>query len=350
MMAVAFPLAPFWGVLAERFSRRSIVLRSFYLMSAALVINAWAPNVGILILGRILMGLCFGTIGVILGTQALMTPPRKLGQAIATVQAAMPIAASLGPPLGALAIPHIGLRGLFLFDAGINLLAALALTWLMPEPVTQKKRDSSVLARTREVIGLVWTEKPIRWNFFSAMLQRGATAIVDSYLPVRITQIAADPATAIGWILGIYGLLTTAATWLVGRLIDRVEETRLYWQVMLFATIVTAGLAVAPWLWLVGLLAVLRSIPVAFSNNILFAHVARVLPKDLHTPIFSLGPMPRNFGGFALPLIAASVAGLAPGAALAIGALAYSGATITGVKMAWETRQARRRKKSSGDT
>jgi DHA1 family multidrug resistance protein-like MFS transporter len=338
MMATAAPLAPFWGVWAERFSRRWVVLRSFYFLALALLVTAFAPNIGLLIVSRLLMGLCFGAVGVIIATQSMLTPRNQLGSAIATVQAAMPIAASIGPPLGSLAIPAIGLRGLFVVDAVAVFLTAVALTILMPEPAGRLKRGS-VLGRTREILGLVWTSKPVRWNYASTFMLRGATAVVDSYLPVRITQVAADPASAIGWILGIYGALTTAATWLVGRIVDKVDETRLYWRAMLFATLVTTGLAVAPTVWLLGLLAALRSIPVAFSNTVLFAHMARVLPPEQHTPIFSLAPLPRNFGALLLPFLAAAVAGLAPGAALAVGAASYGGTFLAGLRMAHATRQ-----------
>ena len=79
--------------------------------------------------------------------------------------------------------------------------------------------------------------------------------------------------------------------------------------------------------------------PVAFSNTILFAHQARVLPRDLQTVIFSLAPVPRNAGGLVFPLIAAAAAGLAPGAALAVGAISYGGTFATGLVMARVTRE-----------
>ena len=337
MTAMALPLAPFWGVLAERFSGKPVILRSYYVMAASLLVAAWAPDITVMILGRLLMGLSFGSIGVTIATQALLTPKQHLGMAIATVQAAIPISASLGPPLGALAIPVIGLRGLFVVDAVATLLAALALTVLLREPARKPARGS-VLGRTREVFGLVWRIEPLRWNFTSTFLMRGATAVIDSYLPVRITQIAADPAIAIGWILGIYGALTTAATWALGRFVDRIDETRLYWQSMLFATFLSAGLALAPWLWLVGLLAALRSIPVAFSNTLLFTHQARVVPPDHQTAIFGLAPVPRNSGGLLFPLLASAVAGLASGAALGLGAFVYGITFLAGLQMARVTR------------
>jgi len=341
MTATSLPLAPFWGVLAERFSRRPIVLRGYVLLACALLITAWASDISWLIVARLLMGFCFGTGGVIIATQAMITPRNRLGTAIATVQVAQPIAASLGPPIGALAIPFIGLRGLFMADAGATLLAAITLIVLMPEPATRVRRGT-VLGRTGEVLKLVWTTRPVRWNFFASFMMRGAHSVVDSYLPVRITQLAPDPAAAIGWILGIYGALTTVATWLVGRLVDKTDATQIYWRAMLFASAVTVGMALAPWVWLLGALAALRSIPMASGNTVLYAHAARILPPEEQTSIFALSPVPRNIGGFLFPLFAAAVAGLVPGAALAVGAVSYGGSFLAGLRMTRVTAEAER--------
>jgi DHA1 family multidrug resistance protein-like MFS transporter len=338
--AASLPLGPFWGVLAERYSRRRIILRTYYLMAAALLVAAWAPDVWWLLLSRVLIGLSLNSGGVITATQAMITPRRELGRAIATIQAAQPIAASLGPPFGALAIPLIGLRGLFLVDAVLLIVNIVLTTLLLPEPSGGVK-PGSVLARMREVLGLAWRVEPIRWSFISGFMLRGATAVVDAYLPVRITQLAgpAGAAMAIGWILGIYGALTAVATWWVGRIIGRVEETGLYWRAMLLATFLTAGLAAAPWLWLVGVLAAVRSIPVAFSNTILFAHMDKVVPLEHRTGIFGLSPTPRNLGGLVFPLTASLVAGIIPGAALAVGAVSYGGTFLAGLQLGRVTRR-----------
>src|SRR5205823_14286077 len=137
---------PFWGVLAERFSRRAIILRSQVVLAIALLVAAWAPDLQWLVAARALMGLSFGTGGVIVATQAMLTPSRQVGRAIALVQAAQPIAGSAGPPLGALVIPHVGLRSLLLADAAVLLLGAVALALLLPEPEGGHK-PTSVLRR-----------------------------------------------------------------------------------------------------------------------------------------------------------------------------------------------------------
>ena len=57
MMGTAFPLAPFWGALAERYSRRLIIVRSQYFEAISYMIMAFAPNLGWVVVARLLLGL-----------------------------------------------------------------------------------------------------------------------------------------------------------------------------------------------------------------------------------------------------------------------------------------------------
>lgn len=331
-MAMALPLGPFWGVLAERYSRRAILLRTYVVLALSLLVAAWAPDLPWLVAARALVGLSFGAGGVIAATQAMLTPPRYVGRAVATVQAALPIAASIGPPVGAFLIPITGLRGLFVVDAVLVLLAGLVLAVLLPEP-TGGHRPASVLGRMGEVMRIAWSTPPVRWNLANQFLVRAGSGTVDSYLAVRITQVAADPATAIGWILGAYGALTAVATWLIGRLADRPDIVRLYALGMLFAAVVTLGIAVAPWLWVLAVLALLRAVPTALARPLLFAHLARVVPSAHQTAVFGLFPTVGNVGGLIFPLLAAGVVGYGLWAAFAIGALGYAASFGAGVRL-----------------
>ena len=337
MMAVAFPLAPFWGALAERYSRRLIVLRSQYLEAVGYTMMALAPDVWWLLASRVVLGLTFGNIAVIIATQTLITPRRHVGTAIATVQAAAPIAASFGPPLGAALIGAIGLRGLFLLDAAATLLAALLVTFLMPEPAVAGRR-ASVLARTRETVRFVWQRRAIRWNFAAWFLSQGARVIVDAYLPLRIAQLVPDPAPAIGFVLGVYGVLTAAATWLAGRLVDETGGIRWFVPAMIGATLAALGLAMATDFRAVAVLAWSRALPFAAAQTLLYGHLARVLPASQQTTVMALTPMPRNVAAFALPLLAAAAAPLGVGFALGLGAAAYAGLAAVGWLMVRATR------------
>jgi hypothetical protein len=97
-------------------------------------------------------------------------------------------------------------------------------------------------------------------------------------------------------------------------------------------------MALSPSVWLLGLLAALRSIPAACSNTVLYAHAVRALPAEDRTAVFALSPLPRNASQLVFPLFAALVAGLAPGAALALGAVSFGATFLAGLHLAAVTR------------
>jgi len=331
-MSMALPLGPFWGVLAERFSRRAILLRTYVVLAIALLLAAWAEDLAWMVVARAMLGFSYGVGGVITATQAMVTPPRHVGRAVATVQTAMPIAASLGPPLGALAIPLIGLRGLLVVDAVLSLAAGVVVWLLLPEPKDAHK-PTSVMGRMGEVLQMAWSTPPVRWNLANQFLVRAGAGTVESYISVRIVQVASDPASAIGWILGGYGVVTTLSTWWVGRLADRPDIVRIYTLGMLSGAVIALGIAFSPWLWVIAIFAILRGISTALARPLLLAHLARVVPRDHQTGVFGLFPTVGNVGGLIFPLIAAGVVGSGLWTAFAIGSLGYAASVVTGVKL-----------------
>ncbi len=225
--AVAFPLAPLWGSLAERYSRKLIIVRSQYIEAVGYTLCGLAPDLSWFILARLLLGLTFGNIAIVIATQSLITPDRRVASAISIVQAATPIAISFGPPLGALLLPAIGLRGLFIADGIGCLVAGLLVTLLMPEPPGRDTK-SRVLTNMKRSLSVVWRRPAVRMNFGAWYFGAGGLRVADSYLPVRIAELAPlDPAGAIGVILGAYGVVTTLATWATGRIVDRFGTTLL---------------------------------------------------------------------------------------------------------------------------
>lgn len=336
---VAFPLAPFWGALAERYSRKLIIVRSQYLEAVAYLLCALAPSLEWFLAARLLLGLTFGNIAIVISAQALLAPERRIASSISITQTAAPVAVSLGPLLGALFIPWIGLRGVFLLDALLCLTAALLVTFLMPEPPSHH-RGKPVLDSMRRVMRIVWARPPLRWNFAGWYLTRGSASVVETYLPVRVTELVPlEPAPAIGLVLGGYGLLTTLFTAVTGRVVDRVGATRMFWPGMLLATGVVLTVALSPWLWLLAVAAWLFSIPIALTSTVLYAHLAQVLARDERAGVMSLTPLPRNVASFSLPLLAAGAATISSGAALLVATAGYGFALWVGWRLRGATSQ-----------
>lgn len=337
MFSVAFPLAPLWGSLAERYSRKAVIVRSQYIEALGYLMVAFSPNLAWFFVARLVLGFTFGNIAVLTATQTLLTPERKMASAISTVQAASPIALSLGPLFGGFLLPVIGLRNLFLIDAAGCLVAALLVTFLSPEPRRTGARKS-VAANLKGAVGTVWQRPELRWNFACWYLTRGAVQVIGSYLPVRITELVPnDPGRAIGFVLGGFGVLTSISTWAAGRIADRYGAARVYWPSMIVAAVASVGAALAPALWMLAAFAWARALPVAMTNTVLYAHLAQVLRRDERVPVMTLTPVPRNFAAFSLPLFAAAAANASVSAALLVAAAAYGLAALAGWRLLVET-------------
>jgi hypothetical protein len=76
---------------------------------------------------------------------------------------------------------------------------------------------------------------------------------------------------------------------------------------------------------------------------VLYAHAARVLPVTEQTAVFSLSPLPRNASQIFFPLLAALIAGLAPGAALGLGAAVGGVTFLASLRLMAVTRRTARR-------
>src|SRR5713101_7059082 len=121
---LALPLAPFWGVLADRYSRKLVIVRSAAI--EAVVFGGWALATGpsMALFFRSLNGFILGNTGVMLAVQASTTPKQRLALAIGIVGAGSPAGRALGPILGAGLVHVIDVRGMLLVAAALSVVIA----------------------------------------------------------------------------------------------------------------------------------------------------------------------------------------------------------------------------------
>jgi DHA1 family multidrug resistance protein-like MFS transporter len=219
---LALPLAPFWGVLADRYSRKLIIVRSAAL--EAVVFGGWAlattPVVALVF--RSLNGFILGNTGVMLAVQASTTPRQRLALAVGIVGAGSPAGRALGPILGAALVHSVDVRGMLLVDSALSVVMAVLLTVFMREAEHERPADLRVLSLLRgafeEIAG-----KPLLWRLFlaTAITQVGLWTVLP-YVPIYIGRLAAsDPVTAVGVVLSAVGLGQAIASPLWGLAIQR---------------------------------------------------------------------------------------------------------------------------------
>src|SRR6266566_1762408 len=200
---LALPLAPFWGVLADRYSRKLIIVRSAVL--EAVLFGGWAlstsPSMALLF--RSLSGFVLGNTGVMLAMQASTTPRQRLALAVGIVGAGSPAGRALGPILGAALVHLVDVRGMLLFDAALSVLMALLLTVVMRESEHVRPDDVRVLSLLRGALAEI-ASKPLVWRLFLATTaaQVGMWTMLP-YVPIYISRMTPSAACLALFVAGL---------------------------------------------------------------------------------------------------------------------------------------------------
>lgn len=122
-----------FGMLSDRFGRKSVITIGLILFAIGSFIGAWAHSIEMMILARILQGA--GAIGsVLMALLADLTPDEQRTKAMAVVGVSIGLSFSLAMIISPILAEHTGLAGIFYFTAILALLAMLLLHFVIPTP------------------------------------------------------------------------------------------------------------------------------------------------------------------------------------------------------------------------
>ncbi|HEY8801162.1 MAG TPA: MFS transporter, partial [Candidatus Limnocylindrales bacterium] len=130
VFVVGMPLVPLWGVWADKYSRKAVIVRSCLVEAVVFVCVALSREPWQLALSLLLIGFQLGNTGVMLAAIRDVVPRARIGTIIALFGAAGPIGFAVGPWLGGVLVDGLGwsLSAMFLASAGLSI-ATGALVW-----------------------------------------------------------------------------------------------------------------------------------------------------------------------------------------------------------------------------
>ena len=261
MSAAAIMLAVFsviWGVLADRYGRKLMVMRSMFAGTVILILMALVQNVHQLVVCRLLQGAFTGTIAASVALVASVAPPRRSGYALGMMQAAVFVGFSIGPFLGGVVADLYGYRWAAGSGAIIIFIGALVVTFgvtenFTPPPSSQEetRRNSfrSMIASAGFVMAIL--------VMFSI---RFGNTIGNPAFPLIVQEIV-EPGKKLAGLTGLIvmsaGIAAAVTAGVMGRLTDRWGHKRLLVICCIWA-------AVASFLHL-------------FAHSILSLYVVRIL-------------------------------------------------------------------------
>ncbi|HLZ48037.1 MAG TPA: MFS transporter [Candidatus Limnocylindria bacterium] len=236
---------PFWGVLADRYGRKPLIIRSFAATGTGLAVAAAARNVWVFTAGRALNALNLGNSGLMMTTLHESAPASRLGFAFGVVNGAGPLGAFIGPLVGGPLVDRYGFDPVLAIDAVALAAVVLGLTFGYRDAFAPSRDRPPVLAAAFDGLRIIWSSPRLRALFPALLVVFAGWLLTFTYLPLVVERIHGPDGigTAVGIALGASGLVTLLASPAVGAIGDRFG----HWRVLYVAALVDAVLWLLPW-------------------------------------------------------------------------------------------------------
>lgn len=243
--------SPFWGSLADRFSRKIMVERAMFGGSAVLLLMAFVGTAEELILLRMLQGLITGTVAAANALVAAETPREHTGYAMGLLQGGLAGGVSVGPLVGGIVADTLGYRAAFYVTGGLLFLAgAMVLVWVRETAAPQDTGNidrRSFIGKWRDILAL----QGVRMAYMLRFLTRLGRMMLIPVVPLFVATLLPSGAqvnTFTGMVLAASWVTLAVSGVYLGRLGDRVGHRRIIIAAALLAallyfpqSLVTAG-------------------------------------------------------------------------------------------------------------
>lgn len=333
MFLLGLPLVPFWGVWADRYSRKVVIVRSALIEAAVLFLLATSQGLGQLAFALLLSGLQLGNTGVMLAAIRQAAPPGRMGLALALVSLGGPIGQAVGPAAGGWLVDtgHVSLRGLFVGDAALSLLIAILLVGFQREDrPTVIPTDSMGSLALRSLTNL-YRLPPARRHLATMALMLTAGNLITPFLALIVERLSPDPASIashIGVVSGAAALMGILASPLAGMLGDRIGHRFVLRAALALGVVALGGMTFVTSIRALAVLSAFLGASVASVVALVYALLALELAPEHRSPVLNLAFIPFYVGGLLGPGLGAflithlGLAALFPAAAaLALAAL-----------------------------
>ncbi|MFB3737442.1 MAG: MFS transporter [Candidatus Velamenicoccus archaeovorus] len=328
---LGLPLVPLWGVWADKHSRKAVIIRSALVESLVLGLVAASRAPWQFAITMLLIGFQLGNTGVMLAGLRDVTPPGRLGTAMAVMSASGPLGLALGPLVGGWLLQGVGLsmRAMFGLDAvlsfGTAVMLGIGAREIRPAVVPRGRTRDLAFGAVRGVL----TDAAVRRLFLIYGTVFMARQLVNPFLPILVERVhgSAGVEGAIGLVVGTAALVGAAASPAAGPIGDRVG-----FRPVLVVTLVVGAAAVmlmpvAPGTGVLAGLAAVYAAVFAVTAAMVFALLSIEVAPERRSATLNLVYVPLYVSGIVGPAIGAGLVTLGLAAPfLAAGGVLASGA------------------------
>ena len=233
--------APLWGIVADRWGRKPMVLRAMFSSAVVLALVGLAPNVYYILGLRIVQGLLSGTVAAASALIAASTPRNKMPFAMGLLMVAVFGGTTLGPLLGGFMADIVGYKATFYITGGLLSSGGFIVLFFVREKFERPAQGQGAslaslwrLARSKEMLPLLMA---------LCALHMGPH-MIQPIIPVFIRELEPTGmvATASGLAFCFMGMVAALSAWVTGRLGEHITLKK----ILVFSCLGTSLLYLPP--------------------------------------------------------------------------------------------------------
>jgi DHA1 family multidrug resistance protein-like MFS transporter len=303
-----FISSPIWGVVADRWGRKPMLLRAQFGGAAVAFLYVISPNIYFLVGFRFLQGLFTGTVSAASALIASTTPREKLPYSMGILMGAIFGGQTIGQLLGGFLAEHFGYDVAFYVAALLLLGGALTILFLVHENFVQPEKGQSV--SLPGMLKIAFSPNVLPLLMVMAALGLGPM-IISPILPLVFGAMSQDTGASIasGEAFALLGVVMAVSSLVFGRFHGRFSVRK-----VLAVCCIGAGLLSLPPIWaatslqlilLIGLSGILSGGIITSSNSL----VGTAVPLTQQGIAYGLSQSASSLGSGIGPFIGG---GLAP--------------------------------------
>ena len=302
--------APLWGRVGDRYGSKVLVLRSlsaFVLTKGAMafVTAPWQ-----LFALRALLGVFAGYGALTVSMAAESVPREQMARAIGTVQIAQRLGPAIGPVIGGLLAPVVGLRASFLIAAAFYLAAVILIAVLYTEPRTRQARTAG--RPLREVLGQLYRTPGFAMVFLVILCLQLVDRSFGPILPLYVETLG-FPESQVALVSGV---LFSIAAFFAALGHHVAEPLMLRWPARLLIVVSASVTAVAltvlvlvPSVWAFAAALAISGVAIGVGMTSAYTSGGRLLPADAHATGFGVMTTASLVGLAVSPIVAGFISG-----------------------------------------
>ena len=315
IFVVGMPLVPLWGVWADKYSRKAVIVRSALVEAVVFAGVALSREPWQLAASMLLIGFQLGNTGVMLAGIRDVTPRARLGTVMGVFGASTAVGLALGPALAGLLIDGFGwsLSAVFWLSAGLSIATALLVTFGSREVRPSVIPQGRVVALAFGAMRGVLTDPTVRRIFLIFGVSFLANQMSRPYLPVVVEDLAGTGpglASAIALVMGTAALAGGLIAPLGGWLGDRIGFRTVLVAALAGGGVVLGLMPFVPGVAALAGLAVVLAAATSTVSAMVFGMLATEVPAERRSTTLNLVYLPLYAAGIVGPALGAVVVGV----------------------------------------